>query len=69
MSSTKHQIDVLLQKKSNNRKYEQIEIEGADHYFNKMEDVLIKKILGWLDKVVPSMPAVIDEDFNDNLQN
>lgn len=59
----------LAAKKSNNRKYEQIEIEGADHYFNKMEDVLIKKILGWLDKVVPSMPAVIDEDFNDNLQN
>ena len=55
----------LAAKKGNNIEYEQIEIEGADHYFNGMEDLLIKHILGWLDKVFPSMPAVIDEELND----
>ncbi|MAS82017.1 MAG: hypothetical protein CMF45_04950 [Legionellales bacterium] len=59
----------LAAKKGNNIEYEQIEIEGADHYFNGMEDLLIKQILAWLDKVFPSMPAVIDEELNGNLQN
>lgn len=59
----------LAAKKGNNRQYTQLEIEGADHYFNKMEDVLIKRIRGWLDKAAPGMSIMVDEDFDGNLQN
>lgn len=36
----------LAAKKGNNSQYTQLEIEGADHYFNKMENILIKRIRG-----------------------
>ncbi len=59
----------LAAKKGNNRQYTQLEIEGADHYFNKMEDVLIKRIRGWLDRAAPGMSIMVDEDFDGNLEN
>jgi pimeloyl-ACP methyl ester carboxylesterase len=58
----------LAAKKGNNRQYAQLEIEGADHYFNKMEDVLVKRIRGWLDKAAPGMSIMVDEDFDGNLE-
>ncbi len=59
----------LAAKKGNNRQYTQIEIEGADHYFNKMEDVLIKRVRGWLDKAAPGVSIMVDEDFDGNVEN
>jgi pimeloyl-ACP methyl ester carboxylesterase len=56
----------LAAKKGNNRLYTQIEIAGADHYFNKMDDVLIKRIRGWLDKAAPGMSILVNEDFDGN---
>ena len=59
----------LAAKKGNNQQYTQIEIEGADHYLNKMEDVLVKSIRGWLDKAAPGMSIMVDEDFDGNLDD
>tara|TARA_R110000782_G_scaffold45916_3_gene101793 strand:+ start:373 stop:1317 length:945 start_codon:yes stop_codon:yes gene_type:complete len=59
----------LAAKKGNNREYIQLEIEGADHYFNQMEDVLIKRIRGWLNKAAPGMSIMVDADFDGNLEN
>ena len=56
----------LAAKKGNNRQYAQMEIEGADHYFNKLEDVLIKRIRGWLDKAAPGVTILVDKDFDGN---
>ena len=42
----------LAAQKSGNRQYNQIVIEGADHRFAGLESVLIKRIRGWLDKIV-----------------
>ena len=56
----------LAAKKGNNRNYTQFEIEGADHYFNKMEDVLVKRIRGWLDKAAPGVSIMVKEDFDGN---
>lgn len=69
MSLIKRQIDDLRQKKGNNRQYTQLEVEGADHYFNKMEDLLVKRISGWLDKAAPAMSITVDEDFDGNKEN
>jgi len=52
----------LAAKKGDNRKYDQIEIEGADHYFTKLEDVLIKRIRGWMNKAAPGMSILVKED-------
>ncbi|GJM04084.1 MAG: hypothetical protein DHS20C09_00750 [marine bacterium B5-7] len=59
----------LAAKKGNNRQYAQLEIEGADHYFNQMEDVLIKRIRGWLNKAAPGMSIMVDADFDGNQDN
>lgn len=59
----------LAAKKGNNRHYTQLEVDGADHYFNKMENVLVKRIRGWLDKAAPGMSIMVDEDFDGNLDD
>ncbi len=56
----------LAAKKGNNNAYDQYEIEGADHYFNKMEDVLIKRLYSWLDKAAPGVSITVDKDFDGN---
>jgi predicted alpha/beta-fold hydrolase len=45
----------LAANKGNNLQYAQMEVEGADHYFNKLEDILIKRIRGWLVKAAPGV--------------
>ncbi len=56
----------LAAKKGGNRQYDQIEIEGADHYFTKLDDVLIKRIRGWMIKAAPGMSIVVKKDSDEN---
>jgi pimeloyl-ACP methyl ester carboxylesterase len=58
----------LAAKKGNNLKYEQVEIEGADHYFMQMQDILVKRIRGWLDKAAPGVSIMVDEEFDGNTE-
>jgi len=37
-------------KKSGNKKYKQVKIEGANHFFSGMDDVLLQRVRGWLKK-------------------
>ena len=39
-----------LAKKFGNTKYTQIKISGANHFFDNKEDILIKRVRGWLTK-------------------
>ena len=53
----KESIDIapdrrLASKKSGNSQYYQVEINGADHYFNNMEDNLIDHIINWTDNLL-----------------
>ena len=34
--------------KAANKRYTQLKIEGADHFFNNLDDVLVKRVRGWL---------------------
>ena len=34
-------------------RYLQIAVDGADHYFSGLEDIMIDRVSGWLDTVVP----------------
>jgi len=43
----------LAARKNDNRAYQQTVVEGADHYFSAVLDVLLKRIQGWLARVVP----------------
>jgi len=36
--------------KAGNKNYTQLKIEGADHFFNNMDIVLVKRVRGWLAK-------------------
>ncbi|MDH5445294.1 MAG: alpha/beta hydrolase family protein [Gammaproteobacteria bacterium] len=36
--------------KAKNKRYTQLKIEGADHFFNNMDAVLVKRVRGWLAK-------------------
>ncbi len=58
----------LAAKKGNNHQYSQIEIVGADHYFNRMDDVLVKRIRGWLDKAAPSVSTMGGKDTGGELE-
>jgi len=35
-------------RKAGNKNYRQTEIEGADHFFTGMQDVLVRRVYGWL---------------------
>ena len=35
-------------RKAGNKNYTQIKVEGADHFFNGKQDVLVKRIHGWI---------------------
>ncbi len=43
----------LMARKAGNKKYTQVRIEGADHFFTNMDDTLIKRIRGWLRRYAP----------------
>lgn len=40
-------------KKSGNTKFRQVKIEGANHFFSGMDDVLLQRVRGWLKKNAP----------------
>ncbi len=40
---------------ANNRGYAQVEVDGADHFFNNREDELIRRIRGWLKRQADGM--------------
>lgn len=44
----------LAARKSGNKGYRQMQIEGADHYFTGLTEVLVKRSQGWLSRVTPS---------------
>lgn len=47
--------DRQLQARQQHRdQYQQVVIDGADHYFSGHEDILVQRIRAWLDKVVPA---------------
>ena len=37
-----------------------MEINGADHDFSKMDDVLARRIRAWLNKAAPGVPVMFD---------
>ena len=43
----------LMAKNAGNKKYKQVKIEGANHFFSNMDDTLIKRIRGWLKRYAP----------------
>ncbi|NOG61532.1 MAG: DUF3530 family protein [Proteobacteria bacterium] len=55
----------LAAKKGGNSKYTQMKIEGAGHFFTKLEDVLIKRVRGWMDKTAPGMSIVVKKDIEE----
>ncbi len=57
----------LAARKNGNAAYRQIIVEGADHYFTGLEDVLIKRIQGWLVKATSGL-KIMAEDANINKQ-
>jgi pimeloyl-ACP methyl ester carboxylesterase len=52
----------LAATKGNNNKYEQLEIEGADHYFTSLDSILIKRTRGWLEKAAPGVSILVQEE-------
>jgi pimeloyl-ACP methyl ester carboxylesterase len=42
-----------IAKKAGNKNYTQIKIAGANHFFSNKEEILIKRIRGWLNKNAP----------------
>ena len=54
----------LQANKSNRRQYQQLVIEGADHYFTGLEDVMVRRIQGWLDLAAPSVRVITDDELN-----
>ncbi len=55
----------LAANKGNNDNFTQLEVDGADHYFSKMDDVLARRVRGWLDKAAPGVSVM----FETNLTN
>jgi alpha/beta superfamily hydrolase len=43
----------LAGRKNGRYLYHQMSLEGADHYYSGLEEILSRRIRGWLDKVVP----------------
>ncbi len=52
----------LAAQKKGNSKYRQMVVEGADHYFTGLLEVLVKQIQGWLKKASPGMGIIIEEE-------
>ncbi len=46
---------MLMAKKANNNKFKQVKIEGANHFFSNMDDILTKRIRGWLKRYAPKL--------------
>ncbi len=55
----------LAARKSGNQAYTQAELDGADHYFTGMDEVLLKRIQGWLIKASPGSRVRLEEQGAD----
>lgn len=55
----------LAARKQGNAAYQQMVIDGADHYFTGLMDVLIKRIHSWLLKVSPGVRILLEEEAID----
>jgi len=42
-----------IARKAGNKKYTQVKVAGANHFFDNKEDVLVKRVRGWLLKYAP----------------
>ena len=56
----------LAAQKGNHQNFSQYQVDGADHYFNKMEDVLIKRVRSWLHEAAPGVSITVDKDLDSN---
>ncbi len=54
----------LAARKNGNRAYRQMIIEGADHYFTGLLEVLVKRIHGWLVKVSSDVSDITDDKMD-----
>jgi len=59
----------LEAKKLNRRQYQQIVIDGADHNFAGLENVMIRRIRGWLDKAAPGVRVIADDKLKDRIES
>jgi len=57
----------LAARKNGNSAYQQIVIEGADHYFTGLTEVLVKRIKGWMSKVSPDMSSMTEDEVSAQL--
>ncbi|MCZ6526935.1 MAG: DUF3530 family protein [Gammaproteobacteria bacterium] len=58
----------LAGRKRGRRTYHQLVIEGADHYFTGLEDVLSRRIRGWLDKAAPGTRVIADKELEEKIK-
>lgn len=54
----------LAARKNGNSAYRQMKIEGADHYFTGLLEVLVKRIQGWLVKVSSDVSVITDDKMD-----
>lgn len=59
----------LEAKKMNRQQYQQIAIDGADHYFTGIEGVMIRRIRDWLDKAAPGERVITDDKIKDRIES
>ena len=58
----------LAARKSGNQAYKQLQLDGADHYFTGMDEVLLKRIQGWLIKASPGSRVRLEEEPTDTIK-
>ncbi len=56
----------LSARKAENVYYKQIQIDGADHRYSGVEDVLIKRIRGWMDSLIVEMKRIEEDNEQDS---
>lgn len=55
-------------RKTGLRNYQQVVIEGADHYFTGQSSLITRRIRGWLDKAAPGVRVKADEEIEEEIQ-
>ena len=55
-------------RKQGRRNYQQVMIEGADHYFTDLDDIIAKRIRGWLDKAAPGVRVKAKEEIEEKIK-
>lgn len=59
----------LAGRKNSRHLYHQMQIEGADHYYSGTEEMLLRRIRGWLDKVAPGVQVIADENLQEQIDS